>query len=517
VTRRQQVEWADVLDVKRAVGTARSEMFGDWIRDPWSWPELQYLEAEPSLLVDRLNAGRTRFERLAVPKINFGTRPAVVQDPVDRVAYHAVVNSISQRVAGDLAPFVRGWRLSRTDPKPGVYLKNQQEWLGFIADRRSAAEEHDTVLASDITNFFGSIDPERLRELVVRKAGRILPGKALDGMISTFNALPDRSGIPQRSVASSVLANAFLGPVDDLLHRYAALQSAEVIRWMDDVWVFGGGHEQLRCLQMDLQDELRNLGLEINLGKTLIREGHETRELVALNDLERDPPIQLEAASGMPYVSGHNETDLDRQFEILIERPELADRTAIRYVCRRAWDYDRLDLIPQLVEVAPRAPQGADHFSRLFARSGHWRDLPGWYVDQARAPVGLARLPWPIAQLGTMFPSVEVVEPVAELFGSVLERTKNPPIELLAVAAHRLARWAEADARVLLRGIGAESDSPLCRRTAAIALHNLGDDRARIARMLSEFEENGATKALLESCGGKALPENRDFDLAAAR
>lgn len=284
---------------------------------------------------------------------------------------------------------------------------------------------------------------------------------------------------------------------------------------MDDVWVFGGGHEQLRCLQLDIQDELRNLGLEINLGKTTIREGDEARELVESNDLERDPPMQLEAASGMPYVSGHDEADLDRQFELLIERPELADRTAIRYVCRRTWDYDRLDLIPHLVDVAPRAPQGADHFSRLFARSGHWRDLPGWYVEQATAPVGLARLPWPIAQLGTMFPSAEVVEPVADLFGEVLESTKNSPIELLAVAAHRLTEWADSDARVLLRGIGAESDSPLCRRTAAIALHNLGEDRARVASMLSEFEENRATKALLENCGGRPLSENRDFDLAA--
>lgn len=510
-----QVEWSDILDVKRAVATATTEMYGDWLRDPWSWPELRYLEQEPSLLVDRLNAGRTRFERLSVPKINFGTRPAVVQDPVDRVAYHAVVNSVSLRVAGDLAPFVRGWRLSRSDPKPGIYLKNQQEWLEFIAARRAAAGQHDSVLATDITNFFGSIRHEGLRELVARRAGNTLPANALDTIVSTFNDLPDRSGIPQRSVASSVLANAFLGPVDDLLGRYADLHGAEVARWMDDVWVFGGGHAHLRCLQLDLQDELRNLGLEINLGKTTIREGDEVRELVELNDLERDPPVQHAAASGMPFVSGHDEADLDRQFELLLERPELVDRTAIRYVCTRIRDYDRRDLIPDLVDVVPRAPQGADHFSRLFAWSGHWRDLADWYVEQARAPMGLARLPWPIAQLGTMFPSAETVEAVADLFGEVLEGTKNPPVELLAVAAHRLTKWKDVDARVLLRGIGGESDSPLCRRTAAIALHNLGDDRVRIASMLSEFEENRATRALLDASGAKPVKENPDFDLAA--
>lgn len=512
----KDTDWSTVLDLKRAASTAKSEMFGDWLRDPWSWPELGFLAANPEIVVDRLNSGRTRYERISVPKVNFGTRPAVVQDPVDRIAFHGVVNSISQRLAGDLAPFVLGWRLNRDEPKPGYYVKNQQEWLAFIARRRAAIDEHESVFATDITNFFGSIGIDRLSELVFRKAGSSLPAHALAAMLGTFNSLPDRSGIPQRSVASAVLANAFLGPVDELLARYATSVGGEVLRWMDDVWVFGGGHEQLRCLQLDVQDELRNIGLEINLGKTKIREGDEARDLVESNDLERDPPVQLAAASGMPYVAGHDESDLDRQFDLLVERPELADRTAIRYVCARIREHERLDLVPALVDLAPRAPQGADHFSRLFARSGQWRELPDWYVGVANAPVGLQRLPWPVAQLGTMFPSDEVVEPVADLFGGLLEKSKSPPIELLAVAAHRMSKWKETDARVLLRAIGSESDSPLCRRTAAITLHNLGDDRVRIASMLNEFEENRATKALLDAYGAKKVPENSDFDPALA-
>lgn len=88
-----------MLDLKRTLASAKSEMFGDWLRDPWSWPELGYITHEPASLIDRLNTGRTRFERLSVPKVNFGTRPAVVQAPTDRLAYHAVINSISQRVA----------------------------------------------------------------------------------------------------------------------------------------------------------------------------------------------------------------------------------------------------------------------------------------------------------------------------------------------------------------------------------------------------------------------------------
>lgn len=516
MARTKDFAWSEVVDVSLAARSATTEMYGDWFRDPWSWPELNYLVKVPSLLFDRMDSRRARFERLAIPKTNFGTRPAVVQSPIDRMAYHAVANALSPSLIGDLAPFVSGWRLGRKSPAAGKFVRNQQEWLAFIADRREASEQFESLLATDITNFFGSIDVNRLVELVYRKAGKTRPVEMLESILRAFNDLPDRSGIPQRSTASSILANAFVAPVDDVLGRYASHHGAHVARWMDDIWVFGGSHEHLRRLQLDLQDELRNIGLEINLGKTLIREGDEARETVEDVDLEREPPAQNLAASGSPYEAQRDEDDLDRQFERFLRRPERADRTTIRYICARIREFERQDLIPKLIDAAPLAPQGADHFSRLLGRSGSWRDLGQWYVEQAKAEVGLERLPWPIAQLGTMFPSDTALEPVVSFFADALEHTKNPSIEFLAVAAHRLSKWAPADARVLLRSIGDKCDSPLGTRTAAMALHNLGEDRTRVSKMLSEFEENVVTRELLKQYGTARVPENKDFDPAVA-
>lgn len=513
----KKFDWLNVIDLNAAVNSAKSEMYGDWLRDPWGWPELDYLRENPAPIEDRLATGRTRFERLSVPKINFGTRPAVVQAPADRVVLHALVNTVSVPVAGDLPPFVAGWRLDRDDPKPGRFVRNQQEWLRFIANRRAAADATDSLLATDITNFFGSVPVDRLAQRVRELAGANRAADALEEVLGTFNALADRAGIPQRSTASSLLANAYLRPIDDLLTRYASENSgAHVLRWMDDIWVFGGGHERLRCLQLDLQDELRNIGLEINLGKTGIREGQDADHFVAESDVERDPPTQNEAASGMPFVSSDDEADLDLQFDKFRVRPELTDRTVVRYICTRIKELGRDDLVPELVEIAVRAPQGADHLSRLFARSGHWRDLGSWWVDLAKAPTGVDRLPWPVAQLGTMFPSDQLVEPVADLLAERLEMSSNPPIELLALAAHRLPKWKEADSRVLLRSVGAASDSPLCRRVAAIALHNLGEERHRVDSILSEFEENRCTREMLSARNGKRVAESADFDLASA-
>lgn len=504
--------WLEVLDLPGALRTCTTEMYGDWVRDPWSWPELRFLAHNPEHLDDRLTSRRVRFEQVSVPKTNFGTRPAVVQDPIDRLILHCLVNRVSRSVIGGMEPFVMGWRLDREDPKSGRAVSNQQEWLRFIADRRTYSEKYSTVLVADVTNFFGSIPPDLVMSLVKQRAGTSKVVDAIESILDRFNLIANRGGLPQRSLASSFLANAFLSPVDDLLRRYADGHGAAVLRWMDDLWVFGGSVEQLRRLQLDVQDELRSIRLEINLGKTTIREGDDVTRLVADHDLEREPPVHNVAGSGAQYVSHHDPADLDRVFEQFIDRPELADRTTIRYMCARIRAFERRDLLPAVIDAVASAPQGADHFSRLLRWSGAWRDLDGWYVEMARSPTGVDRLPWPIAQLGTMFPGSDGSVPVADLFAGCLENHQMMSVDLTALTAHRLAKWSPDDARLLLRRVAADSERPMCRRIAAIALHNLGGDAAKVAQALSEFEDNRGTLAFLQATGSRKVSENADFD-----
>jgi hypothetical protein len=37
------IDWIGVLDPPRAIGNLRTEMAGDWYRDPWGWPEYDCL------------------------------------------------------------------------------------------------------------------------------------------------------------------------------------------------------------------------------------------------------------------------------------------------------------------------------------------------------------------------------------------------------------------------------------------------------------------------------------------
>ncbi len=81
------MDWANALDLDRALVNVEQDLIGDWYRDPWSWPEMRFaVKHHPSVVFERANAtGVRRVANISVPKEGFGARPAVVMDPVDRL------------------------------------------------------------------------------------------------------------------------------------------------------------------------------------------------------------------------------------------------------------------------------------------------------------------------------------------------------------------------------------------------------------------------------------------------
>ena len=122
----REIDWGSVLDFDAALVTLHYELQGDWYRDPWGWPELDCLVSDGrDLAIARLNgAGTRRVAKIDVPKENFGTRPAMVMDPVDRLIYQALIDRQSVKLIGRLSPFVFGWRLRAPDPAPGQWSHN---------------------------------------------------------------------------------------------------------------------------------------------------------------------------------------------------------------------------------------------------------------------------------------------------------------------------------------------------------------------------------------------------------
>jgi hypothetical protein len=88
------------LDLESGRQLAAAEVYGDWYRDPWRWPEVltkefvAKLDAEKHLGIDKASVSTSldpHFRRIDVPKSYLGVRPTVVQDPMSRLAYNAAV------------------------------------------------------------------------------------------------------------------------------------------------------------------------------------------------------------------------------------------------------------------------------------------------------------------------------------------------------------------------------------------------------------------------------------------
>lgn len=63
------MDWSKALDLKTALGNVRQDLVGDWYRDPWGWPEIDYVaSSEPDALYKRAASGSVcRVANLDVP------------------------------------------------------------------------------------------------------------------------------------------------------------------------------------------------------------------------------------------------------------------------------------------------------------------------------------------------------------------------------------------------------------------------------------------------------------------
>ncbi|UGT99796.1 hypothetical protein LTS63_12240 [Mycobacterium intracellulare] len=127
------INWERALDVKKAVANVRSEFVGDWHLDPWGWPELEFISSSaPEMLVEHLRStGVFRAALIDVPKENWGVRPAVVLNILDRLTYQALVDRLSVDLIGDLSPSVYGWRLPPDSTERGEYSHNNIQWDAY--------------------------------------------------------------------------------------------------------------------------------------------------------------------------------------------------------------------------------------------------------------------------------------------------------------------------------------------------------------------------------------------------
>lgn len=495
------INWSKSLDFERAAENVRSEFYGDWHDDPWGWPEIDYiLRRDPDLLVNRLkSSGFRRPALIDVPKENWGSRPAVVVDILDRLAYQALVDRSSIDLIGDLGLGVYGWRLPPSGAARGEYSHNNLQWDQY-RDHLSASTIYDAALRTDLVSCFANMPFELVAGAIDDRLPKGAIRSRLLSMLEGFNATPTRSGLPQRSLASAVIANMYLAPLDDVLEHHASdipwllllgrkkgTRRRSWLRWMDDMWLFGDDASLLRRAQLELQNVARSLGMDVNSAKTDLLEGDAVAEQALLIE---------HSAVDDALNNRQDQEPLELLVDRLLETPEGAGRTSLKFAIGRMREHRSRYRIQDFPKLAARMPHAADALSSLFKDVFTHASLQDWFLEYANS--SWASFEWSVAHFERMFPSQKKPRKALRDFTAARLADPKSSLPLVAICAQRLSAWDPQEARAVIRAVEPVTTHPQGRRVLTIAALVAGERRTTARKWLAQHDENLVTLRMLE-------------------
>lgn len=506
------MDWRTELDLGHAIRNLRMMEKGDWYRDPWGWPEYQHvLSAAGDSIWKQLEQAHTPRENspIEVPKENFGVRPAVQLDITEHIMYQMLVDHVIADILQEMRPDAFGWRHPYgRPPSPGRYARNDFQWQTYRMRLSDLSGEYETGLKTDITSFFASIPAERVVDELAARTAKVQTIDRLEALLIGWNSA-GRSGLPQRALGSSVLANMYMQHVDELLAEYALPSSrtfgrpngrSTFTRWMDDIWIFHTDQGPLRAAQVELQRELRSMGLILNSGKTQLLEGEDMRKRVR--------KVQASAVDAA-YDKSKDAAPLEEIVDQILDEREVADGTMVKFVSTRMRRWNVNYRVGDLLVAAERFPHAADSLSRLFRRRIPRGEMQEWYLDYLSSRWNCFE--WSTAQFGTAIPSSpRPRRSTISAFKRLLaEEAKSLPA--LALAAQRLAGWDPKAARGLLgERVAGESD-PLLVRVLALSALQAGERPATVRRWLRPFAETQLTVQMLAARSFSPPPITADY------
>lgn len=509
------------LDIPGGARLAAAEKYGDWYRDPWGWPELSVkmaedIDAERDLGLAVRGGGehhlsiQPHFHLIDMPKSRLGVRPAVVQDPLTRLAYLSAVQGAIAKLHDELPDWVYGWRARGADNvESGAH-----EWGRYVSSLPNL-DQSGFGLVTDLTSFFASIHPEGVAQLLENRLGKVAAAHVIMDVVRAHHSLSTRSGLPQRSFASAVLANAILKPIDDTLH--VGVQSpgiTSVRRWMDDISA-EGEEGRLYSLLLGLQERARQLGLEINASKTSLSSAFETSTGLRLDDLNQ-VNLPMKAVAAGIYDSPTFEPDievLDKLEASILHNPLNVSRTIGRAVLVSLKETQRFDRCLDWLAVAPSMPHIADSIGRYLRSAAEadptlWEIFGRWF--SRFEGTDWARLDWVISQYALVFPSQHLPESVLTVLTRWLET--GTALQQIAVSAQRISSTSPELGRDLIHRRTDRITDPLVVRVLALGLLQAGEGRGSVEPLLRRHKQNGLLLKLLEQTGWKIPAVVNDFD-----
>jgi hypothetical protein len=295
-----------------------------------------------------------------------------------------------------------------------------------------------------------------------------------------------------------------------LTGRIAGGALAGAVRWMDDTWLFGS-EANVRQAQVALQDWLRQLGLEMNMGKTALLVGAEREHAIEEEQLnEGAVPDQVDpnpqASAGPPTQPRAVSPDRARELEDrLLAAPQHAPRSLTKYVLKSLRVHGEFARISDWLEQAPRLPHVADAVAR-YVHSARWADFPDWLSTYIAGDWDF--IPWSTAQLATAVPSDRAVPALKSTFAEWMIGDDLPKV---AVGLARMMAWHPDEARATIRELAGVEPDPAVQRLYLHGLVSMGEERAFVRSCAAQHSESQLTAALFEARGYVPLAVTPDF------
>jgi hypothetical protein len=399
----------------------------------------------------------------------------------------ALLRASAGRIARPVERRLSRWSLGSRTMRSGAawqFCNVRHAWKHFTdsAIRLLQRADINAMCATDIANYYGSIDLDRLETRLYDIGCDLQAVAVLLSGLRKWAAVDGIAGVPIGPEASGVLGNAFLIPVDRMLMSIGAYY----VRWMDDYKVMGRDDEACGSIVTRFDHFLGTQGLT--------RSGEKTRyysdSLAAMAAL-RDGRL---ASLGYWLELGTDRTtsELRAAFDRHIVGEDEVSRSRFRYIlgtlrnCGDDYAAAVLAEDPDLANIDPQwsgkylASVGLDKSAITDRMLAQLATEPADETD-ALALHFLRALGQKPGGWGTV---------EADFFESVAESgSRRPPVRCWAVQAFsRTCRWHQGS---LMESAEAEAD-PLVRRIKVTTLTKVRPGRKRtkfLRHMCDKFPE----------------------------
>ncbi|MFE4174227.1 RNA-directed DNA polymerase [Streptomyces sp. NPDC056909] len=234
-------------------------------------------------IVSALRSGKVGpdyVEVLDLPKNAVAVRPIARLSVHDRLIYDTLVFSIAELVEAQLHDSVYS---ARWGDNGKSFWSPVNSWVSMQKRGVQLVTKTPFQLArTDVVSFYEHIDIDTLA-IDIQSTGAP-PGVAesLITYLRMFQSSSHAWGLPQGPDSSAILANLYLLPVDEFVHR----ANFNYLRYSDDMMIFDTEMEALRNTLLEINAILRSRRLSMSMTKTSIHD--ETHALSQLENLEKD-------------------------------------------------------------------------------------------------------------------------------------------------------------------------------------------------------------------------------------